>query len=1456
MPGENRLLVIGIDEYPNTRYKKIANAKLDGNRICKVLQERYGFVLAREPIYDSEATHDNVRDAILDLAQSSYEEDSLIIYYAGHGDQNSQSKKGYWIPADGEDDQKKYIKNSTVLDDLESIQAKHILLISDSCYSGTFISRTRTGGKILKHDELETRKSRWVFVSGEEEPVSDGKEGEGSPFSIALCNFLEKNVALSVSAGEVFDEVIRVVENKGGQRPQADEIRCESHEGGQLIFRLRTKKNDDEVPLPFESVKFLLPEAKIDYYIPRLLTYYDYQISKEFKFYQPEVGKIYLNSLIKSNKRVVILGAAGSGKSVELLSQAYMLQDPESNLTPIYKRFNTYTDENLVDYLPIGWDKADPANLVLFLDGLDEIQPKYFQTAVRKITGFSQQNPLVRMVVSCRNNFYELPYENFSGTLEGFSVYTLNDVSIPEIKNYVTDELAMDGDDFVNKIQHNAFLDLVQKPFFLNILVKYYQEHNDFNTKRAGIMDEALLKYYINDKQHFLTTLNVLTKTQIFSYLEKVAFVMEIMGKNFLTEEELLRVFRTPEEIERCNYLPAFKKQGDEDKWMFEHNNLQEYIASRVLSRKNSEEIIKIIGVTTAGQERVKPSWVNTLSFFISIGDDKIVTDILNWIILNDREVIIKFESERLSEVQRIALFKDIFNFYTNKQIWLRSNNFSDKDLARFGESKDVLEFLLEILENQIDDRIAKLNALHVLSNYQIDTFFDYQERIKQVLTSLLENPGLSANDIYSVLRAITELKINDKTLIAFIVEKYKERRNQYIRAGLYKIIIDSKAVDEYINIFLEGIDLADLDSPANDRASVSLFDESLYLKIALESVVSAEAIQKVIRKLISSKNKRDLLIHEHHEIIASLMNAATSEYPKHHWLFDLILEFYLIEASGYWTNHISSIVEFFENTGNRWKAFISIWESLKLEDYEKSISVNHLVNSSVIANFIQYHSTSKEVSGQINEFYNFLLWNRISDETGLDLIDSFEASVLTKLGMQLVRPVLKDWRAIRVQRDQHSFDLWFDDTQMLSEIKKVFTDIGKIDFSRDDLFNYNHNGGVDIEAKMSNSVNSVFNHLTLRGRIVKEDEVINYILFSENYQVFRIGHIHADIFNKKEIIVRSDQEQFIRNWTLTIGNNQKIVWDFINRFNIKLSDDKILELTNYTNFNYDVKIAEPGSIEQLEQFISKAKLKEKVLENLRDPKLDMLAWTSNAGYALRHSMTSAYSEILLKIETNSSHEYKFREILRTWFSKTQNIARLKELIMNISSSYLRWDVIKLLEETGKEPEYLNMLFHQMVDNENELMEDRIYAANHLMSQNDLYGFYFISEIILSDPDPRFDYRLNLGSISMLKDTEAIPTLIKMLEIAKTPAFKSDVFNDMEDRVLSAFHNIGIQSSENYLLVKNALNKFIADNINTLLHVNFLYFTIVRIEEQLKMKYMAAYTIDDAVSEYDELLNY
>ena len=60
-------------------------------------------------------------------------EDNLIIYYAGHGIQ--ESNEGFWLPVDAQlKDDYNWIANSYITRKLREISANNILLVADSCF--------------------------------------------------------------------------------------------------------------------------------------------------------------------------------------------------------------------------------------------------------------------------------------------------------------------------------------------------------------------------------------------------------------------------------------------------------------------------------------------------------------------------------------------------------------------------------------------------------------------------------------------------------------------------------------------------------------------------------------------------------------------------------------------------------------------------------------------------------------------------------------------------------------------------------------------------------------------------------------------------------------------------------------------------------------------------------------------------------------------------------------------------------------------------------------------------------------------------------------------------------------------------------------------------------------------------------------------------------------------------
>lgn len=183
MKGKNYILTIAIDNYSDSNFSTLNNAKLDVENIQNILLDNYGFDLIADSITDENATREKIINTFASLSGLLNPYDNIIIYYAGHGIINNR-KKGYWVPYDAKHDSiATYITNSNIIDLIESIEAKHLFLVSDSCFSGSFISKSRSAELSRAYKRLNEKSSRWILTSGRLEKVSDGEPYKGSPFA-------------------------------------------------------------------------------------------------------------------------------------------------------------------------------------------------------------------------------------------------------------------------------------------------------------------------------------------------------------------------------------------------------------------------------------------------------------------------------------------------------------------------------------------------------------------------------------------------------------------------------------------------------------------------------------------------------------------------------------------------------------------------------------------------------------------------------------------------------------------------------------------------------------------------------------------------------------------------------------------------------------------------------------------------------------------------------------------------------------------------------------------------------------------------------------------------------------------------------------------------------------------------------------------------------------------------
>jgi len=188
-PARVHALVIGIDAYAD--WPKLKCAANDARAIAGVLRETYGYKDVRL-LLDAAASREGILDA-LDGYTALPPKDSLLIYYAGHGWLDPASGNGYWVPADArQDDKFSYVSSARIVNDyFKRYRVHHLLVVSDSCFSGSLLRSTPGKARVNAMAAVFGRPSRWVLTSGDLAPVPDGAGGGHSPFATRLLQYLK-----------------------------------------------------------------------------------------------------------------------------------------------------------------------------------------------------------------------------------------------------------------------------------------------------------------------------------------------------------------------------------------------------------------------------------------------------------------------------------------------------------------------------------------------------------------------------------------------------------------------------------------------------------------------------------------------------------------------------------------------------------------------------------------------------------------------------------------------------------------------------------------------------------------------------------------------------------------------------------------------------------------------------------------------------------------------------------------------------------------------------------------------------------------------------------------------------------------------------------------------------------------------------------------------------------------
>lgn len=672
------------------------------------------------------------------------------------------------------------------------------------------------------------------------------------------------------------------------------------------VHRFTFEANYDEfretMLYPFQNEKNLKNVKKIEYpdilnYIARKVGLFSLIQEKSIHLYFDDSLKKNLFDLCMEEKRVVLLGEAGCGKSIELTHLAFQLSKPDCPYYPVHIKLNTYTSENIEELIPKQYVDLEHQKLFFIFDGFDEIESKNLNQFARKLNAFTKLYPNTHILISCRNNFYtfeDTESASGSGTFSNFKEYGLCSLSADDINKYMSTQ-DISFSEFWDLVNGNDLNELLQNPFYLVEILKLYKNNSEL-PNRLDLMDALIKSKFKWDKDKYINTKDIEdAEFELLNLLQKIAFSLQCLQKVGITNTEYQQI-TTSKERELLKYSGVWLKD-ESGKWSFEHNNFREYLTAEYLISMPIT-VIKDLITYRDDRTKIRESWQNVLSFLALSYQN---SELLDWIQKTDPSSVVKFEITRVSEPTREQIFYNIFNEYKEKNIWIAWNSNSGKDIAQFGQTAKTLMFLLNEIQNPAHFR-AQSNAIYLLQNFT--NLFGQEECIQKVLLSCCKNNNTRSYEKKDAIIALAQLGLDSTEVTNELYELFSESKESEIRYGLYTYFLKAELQDEFAEYFIKGLELE-----LKNRDTDCFF----VLKKGIKAFSKMETIKMLIEFYATNKNSR---FHRSKEIFAEACEKLENFYPHNPAdIFDFTFNCMVSLLQNFDWEYVKTLKQFFKNT-------------------------------------------------------------------------------------------------------------------------------------------------------------------------------------------------------------------------------------------------------------------------------------------------------------------------------------------------------------------------------------------------------------------------------------------------------------------------------------------------------------------------------------------------------------
>ena len=327
-------LVVGVSDYE--KWPDLPHAVKDAQEVAETLK-----LLGFEVKLVTNPNYQQIRKVLNDLTYNYGREQNraLLFYYAGHGETEIMAdgtKLGYIIPRDCpllRKDPQGFVNRAISMKDIEAyslrIRSKHLLMLFDSCFSGSLFSMVRAVPEDISEKSSQPVR-QYITAGTEEEQVPDK-----SMFKRSLLVGLKGDADLTgdgyITGSELgmylSSKVVKYT--KGKQHPQYGKINNPELDRGDFVFvpiKVRQKEIEEDKKRQQERHRVVERRESLKQEEARLLA--------EKKLYEEQIRKLEIERKQFEEKRQKF-ARLESEKSVEhqnLLKAESELQEEKKRI--------------------------------------------------------------------------------------------------------------------------------------------------------------------------------------------------------------------------------------------------------------------------------------------------------------------------------------------------------------------------------------------------------------------------------------------------------------------------------------------------------------------------------------------------------------------------------------------------------------------------------------------------------------------------------------------------------------------------------------------------------------------------------------------------------------------------------------------------------------------------------------------------------------------------------------------------------------------------------------------------------------------------------------------------------------------------------------------------------------------------------------------------------------------